>query len=102
MGRPKLEKATASTKRIQKFHWADYSKIEKENLRRKVCRNKKVANLTAEELEERRYDRERKARSRQNALLNSSRQKLVCLRIKERNRKANHIEQSTPLDFSTP
>ena len=52
--------------------------------------------------ERRRYDRERKAQSRQNALLNSSRQKLVGLRIKGRNRKSYNIEQSTPLDFSTP
>ena len=52
--------------------------------------------------ERRRYDRERKAQSRQNALLNSSRQKLVGLRIKGRNCKSSNIEQSTPLDFSTP
>ena len=35
-------------------------------------------------------------------MLNSPRQKLIDLRIKDRNRKANNIEQSTPLDFSTP
>ena len=61
MGHPKLEKATKSTERMRKYR-ADRSKREKENLRRNVCRNKKDATLTAEELEERRYDRERKAR----------------------------------------
>ena len=63
MGRPKLEKATTSTERMQKYQ-ADCSKREREreNVRRKVCRNKKVATLTAEELEEKkRYDRQRKA-----------------------------------------
>ena len=84
MGRPKLE----STGQI----------VPKE---RKKTYAEKYAGTKRRYLD-RRYDRERKVRSRQNALLNSSRQKLVDLRIKDRNRKVNNIEQSTPLDFLTP
>ena len=81
------------------------SKRQDENLRRKERRKEKRENkvLPEEELENRRkYDRERKAKSRKNILLKASRQKKVGLQIKERNRKRKNNDSSPPRPLSTP
>ena len=89
MGRPKLENPTTSKQRMQKYRM-DSAKRAAENKKRAEWRKKKNENvtLTEDQLEEKRKnDRERKRLSRDNIDANSSRQKRLGQKIKDKNRK---------------